>query len=329
MMLLSAQGNLGTAVSRWLASAPSPDTEQAKQASEGFDPDQLIPAGIIFGVAIVVGIALRFGVERFLRGRNEIIARLVARTFLFLAVVIGLVYALSTLGIRVGLLLGGLGIGGFALAFAMKDSLENLIAGIILQIRQPFDYEDLVEIGEFEGSVDDINLRSVEMTLFSGERVTMPSSHVLQNPITNLTTNGTRRIDITVGVSYDVDVTEACDLLTEAMQGIDGVLDDPAPTTTFDGFGSSSVDLTARFWIRSDASYFDVQRAVATALKRSLDDHDVDIPFPHRQLIDGSASGEVDRAGRTANSDQGDARAPDAVEEGASADDDEMAEAGV
>ncbi|NNE10791.1 MAG: mechanosensitive ion channel family protein [Ilumatobacter sp.] len=316
-------------VTRVVASAPSPDAEQAKEASEGFDAGQLIPAGIILGAAIVIAIAVRFGVERFLRGRNEIIARLVARTILFVIVAIGLVYALSTVGIRVGLLLGGLGIGGFAIAFALKDSLENLIAGVILQIRQPFDYDDLVEIGEFEGSVDDIDLRSVEMTLFSGERVTLPSAHVLQNPITNFTTNGTRRVDITVGVSYDADVTEACDLLTAAMRDVDGVLDEPAPATTFDGFGASSIDLTARFWIRSDASYFDIQRAVATALKRALDDHGVEIPFPHRQLIDGAANAGAAGERQSSNTEQGEARAPEAVEDASHSDDDELAEAGV
>lgn len=289
MNWLSAQGfeAASGAVLRLVASAPAPDAEKTKQASEGFDPDQLVPAGIILGAAIMIGVAVRFGVERLLRGRNEIIARLVARTCLFVVVSIGLVYSLSTVGIRVGLLLGGLGIGGFALAFALKDSLENLIAGVILQVRQPFDYDDLVEIGEFEGSVDDIDLRAVEMTLFSGERVTLPSSHVLQNPITNITTNGRRRVDIDVGVGYDADVTEACDLITSAMQDIEGVLDDPAPATTFDGFGSSSVDLTARYWIESGAAYFDIQRAVATAIKRTLDEHDVDMPYPHRQMIGG------------------------------------------
>ena len=276
-------------------SAPAPDGEGAQDSVEdaSFALEDLIPAGIILAVAIVVAIALRYVIERVLRSHNAIIARLVARTVAGVAVIIGLVYALSSLDIRVGLLLGALGIGGFALAFAMRDTLENFISGVILQIRQPFGYDDTVEIGDYAGTVTDINLRAVEMTVFSGEKVIIPSKDVLQNPIENWTANSHRRLDIEVGVSYDADIHETCRLITEALSDVEGSVDDPAPDAVFDGFGDSSINLKGRVWFESTGPYFDVQRDAAARIKHALDGAGIDIPFPTRTVL--GAGGADDR----------------------------------
>lgn len=283
---LSAASAASTAVGRFFgSSSPSPDAEQAEQATEGFDPGQWVSSLTILGVALVVGIAVRYLGERVLRGRNEIIARLFGRTLLVIALAIGLVYALSTLGIRVGLLLGALGIGGFALAFALRDTLENLISGIILQLRQPFDYADTVRLEDYEGSVDDINLRSVEMTTFGGDRVIIPSSQVLQNPIENWTANPRRRIEIDVGVDYGADIESVRSRIVDELAGVDGVVDEPAPDVVFDGFGGSTIDLTVFVWYDSRGDYFGVQRRAAEAIRRALADLDVDMPYPTREVL--------------------------------------------
>ena len=258
-------------------------------------------AVIVFLSAIVVAVVAKQVTHRIVARHNEILGRLAGRTVAALVVTIGMVYALSTLGIRVGVLLGALGVGGFALAFAMQDTLSNMIAGIILQVRRPFSYSDKVSLDGYEGTVTDINLRSVEMRLLSGEVVLIPSAAVLQNPIENWTRLPLRRFGIDVGVAYDADVDAVATLLTNAMAEVEGILDDPAPSVDFAGFGGSSLDFTVYGWFESRHPYFDLRIAAADSIKRGLDAAGIEIPFPIRTLInpDGSRSASHDGTARS------------------------------
>jgi small conductance mechanosensitive channel len=273
------------------ASLPTPDTEAVGESIEGFDSSQAITAAIIFAAGVVLAFVLRAIVHHAAERYNEVIARLASRAVAALTITIALVYALGEMGIRVGLVLGALGVGGIALAFALQDILSNLIAGIILQIRQPFTYQDLVRLDDYEGTVTDIKLRAVEMRLLSGETVIIPSSTVLQNPIENWTTRPTRRLSVDVGVAYDTDMELVADLLLEALGDVDPILDQPPPLVAFDSFGDSSINFTALFWFTSTDDFHEVKRLAATSIKRVFDRDGIEIPFPIRTLVnpDGSA----------------------------------------
>lgn len=260
----------------------------------GFDAGNWPASLIVFGVAIVVALISKQVVHRLVARHREVLGRFLSRTVAAVIITIGLIYALSTLGIRVGVLLGALGVTGFALAFAMQDTLSNMIAGIILQLRRPFTYSDKVSLNGYEGTVTDINLRSVEMRLLSGEMALIPSSEVLQNAIENWTRRPTRRFSVDVGVSYDADVQEVAALLADAMGSVDGVLADPPPAVDFAGFGGSSIDFTVYGWFESRHPYFDLRVAAAHAIQQRLAEADIDIPFPIQTLInpDGSPIGD-------------------------------------
>lgn len=271
----------------------------------GFDAGNWPAALIVLGVAIVVALIAKQIIHRLLARHREVLGRFLSRTVAAVIITIGLIYALSSLGIRVGLLLGALGVGGFALAFAMQDTLSNMIAGIILQLRRPFTYSDKVRLNGYEGTVTDINLRSVEMRLLSGEMALIPSSEVLQNAIENWTRRPTRRFSIDVGVSYDADVREVAALLAEAMASVEGVLDDPPPMVDFAGFGGSSIDFTVYGWFASRHPYFDLRVAAAHAIQQRLSDAEIEIPFPIQTLINPDGSPIGDRiAGRPAPADR-------------------------
>jgi small conductance mechanosensitive channel len=273
------------------ASLPTPDTDAVGESIEGFDSSQALTAAIIFAAGVVLALVLRAVVHRLTERYNQVIARLLSRAVAALTITVALVYALGEMGIRVGIVLGALGVGGIALAFALQDILSNLIAGIILQIRQPFTYRDLVRLDDYEGTVTDIKLRAVEMRLLSGETVIIPSSTVLQNPIENWTTRPTRRLSVDVGVAYDTDMELAADLLVEALSDVDAVLDEPPPIVAFDSFADSSINFTAMFWFTSTDDFHTVKRVAATSIKRVFDREGIEIPFPIRTLVnpDGSA----------------------------------------
>lgn len=260
----------------------------------GFDGSNWPAALIVFGVAIVAALIAKQVIHRLVARHREVLGRFISRTVASLVITIGLIYSLSTLGIRVGVLLGALGVGGFALAFAMQDTLSNMISGIILQLRRPFTYSDKVSLNGYEGTVTDINLRSVEMKLLSGEMALIPSSEVLQNPIENWTRRPTRRFSIDVGVSYDADIDHVAELLADAMGSVDGVLADPPPMVDFAGFGGSSLDFTVYGWFESRHPYFDLRVAAAHAIQQRLADADIEIPFPIRTLMNPDSSAVAD-----------------------------------
>jgi small-conductance mechanosensitive channel len=198
---------------------------------------------------------------------------------------IAFVYALGVVGVRLGPLVGALGIGGLALAFAGQNILANFLASLILQLRRPFRRGDQVSVGGCEGTVDEINFRTVVLRTFDGQRVLVPCAQVLSAPIVNHTTLGRRRTTLEVSVGYDADLDEARAVLLRALETVDGVLDHPPPEVWVESFADSGVPLALRFWHPPDtATLWRVRSEVAVAAKRALDAAGIAIPFPQRVL---------------------------------------------
>ena len=281
-----------------------------------------IGAAVVFGVAIIAGrIGRGVAIRALGRGHEErAAAQMVGRMVAAVLVVGGLVYSLSVLGVRLGPLVGALGIGGVAIAFAAQSILSNFLASLILQVRRPFRPGDQVGTNNCEGIVEDVNFRTVILRTYDGERVMVPCAEVLSQPITNHTVLGRRRTTLEVGVSYDADPGKAREVLLEAVPRVEGVREQPHPEVWVESFGDSSINLVVRFWHAPDvATMWRVRSAVAVAIKRALDQAGIEIPFPQRVLRfsdtlsaditadrvtggtrDGTAGGDEERSGRSA-----------------------------
>ena len=242
-----------------------------------------IVAGVIFVAGIVVGRVSRVLVARAAkRGDSEsTLADTIAKFIGYLAVVAGVVVALGVLGVRLGPLVGALGIGGLAIAFAAQSILGNFLASIILQLRRPFRKGDQIGTGDSEGIVEDVNFRTVVLRTYDGQRVMVPCASVLSNPIVNHTRFGRRRTAIDIGVSYDADLDMARKVLHDAVVGVDGVMAKPEPEVWVESFGDSAVNLVVRYWHKPDtATLWRVRSGVAVAVKEACDEHGIDMPFP-------------------------------------------------
>ena len=243
-----------------------------------------IHAGIIIGATFTLCLALRQAVGRVRRAdADRVVVRVVERLFVYIAVVVGLVYALGALRVQVGPLLGALGIGGIAVAFAMQDTLQNLVAGVILQARRPFRRGDQVQIDRYEGVVEDVDLRNVSLVTFDGLNVFVPNKTVLENPIVNYTRTPTRRTQVEVGVAYGTDLARAQAVLTEAAAGTRGIEASPPPAAWIREFGESSVTFVLLFWHSvASASVWEARSDVATAVHAALCNEGIEIPCPQR-----------------------------------------------
>jgi small conductance mechanosensitive channel len=265
----------------------APDADAVEQAvPQGLTWSDWLQAGIIFVAGVVLaGVVHRFVLRAFSR-RSEGGGQLVGRMAGLVIATVGFVYALSSIGVEVGLLIGALGIGGIALAFAFQDILENFVAGIILQLKRPFRPGNIVEAGEGRhlGTVRAIDSRSVIIDMFSGERVILPAAEVLKSPIINWTARPQRRLAVPIAIHYRADPQRAIDVIERRLRDIDEVLADPAPRVLLSSLGESSVELNAYVWHEAYGDIFWIQHRVVQEAKAALDAAGIEIPFPQRVI---------------------------------------------
>ena len=242
-------------------------------------------AAIILVGAIIIGRVLRTVIRRVVdRSRaDNFLGDLAGRIANYLIVVFGLVYALETLGIAIGPILGALGIVGIALAFAFQDILENFVAGIILQIQRPFTSGDEIITADHEGTIIAVDARTITVRTPDGETVVIPSAEVLKNPIVNHTQHGRRRTTLDVGVAYDSDLDHATGVALAAVEAVEGVHANPKPEVLVHTFGASSIDMAIRYWHEpSIADHWRIRNDVAKAVAIAFDQNGINIPFPQR-----------------------------------------------
>ena len=214
---------------------------------------------------------------------SRLLRRVIISTVSNLIFVFGLLVALSQLGIRLGPLLGGLGVAGFIMGFALQDSLSNFASGLMILIYRPYDVGDVVDLGGVNGKVDRMSLVSTTILTFDNERLVVPNKKIWGDVIKNVTAQDVRRVDLLFGISYSDDISRAETVLTEILQGHDKVLDEPESVVRLHALGDSSVDFVVRPWVKTE-DYWDVYWDVTRAVKTRFDEEGISIPFPQQDV---------------------------------------------
>jgi small-conductance mechanosensitive channel len=260
----------------------------------------LVLALVVFLVGLVVVHYAQRGVDRAARasGVDVAVGKLIHTLSRVVFVTLVVLLALSIAGVNVGSALAALGIAGLALAFAVQSILENFIAGILILLRRPFRPGDQVRLGDYEGTVTDVNLRVTNLVDYDGETVLLPNSTVFSEPIVNRTERGRRRSRVLVGVDYRDDHDAARDVLTTAVAQVDGVLEVPPPLVLLVELNASSVDFEILYWTMPEqAEVITVRDRVIGAAKHAITDAGMTIPWPIRTLVLDEAAQAVLRPG--------------------------------
>ncbi|MEO9780974.1 MAG: mechanosensitive ion channel family protein [Sedimentitalea sp.] len=202
--------------------------------------------------------------------------------------VIGLMIAAVIVfpGLTPASILAGLGLGSVAIGFAFKDVFENFLAGIIILFRREMRIGDFIECEGIEGKVDQIAIRESHIRQTDGQLVIVPNSILFKNPVIIRTDQPVRRMTVICGVAYDSDVDEARDVIRNAVEACDSVIQGEKPIQIFaQEFGESSINFEVTWWTGSKP--VDVRESrdqIVSAVKRALDDAGIEIPFPYRTL---------------------------------------------
>ena len=249
----------------------------------------VIAMALLIGVVgIVVSLMLANAVERALaRTRADQVAVVLLSRIVRLVGVIGaILLALAIAGVPLGSVLAGLAVAGVAVGLAVQGILENFIAGIILLVRKPFSAGDQIKTGEYEGTIDSIDLRVTRVIDYDGELVMVPNRDVYNQPLVNLTRRGKRRTVVVVGVDYRDDHDDARAVILNAVSAVEGVLDQPEPEVLLTELGESSVNFDVRYWTRPDIrSVRRTQDRVLASAKRAIQEAGMTIPSPIRTLV--------------------------------------------
>lgn len=191
--------------------------------------------------------------------------------------------ALDTLGLPVTSLLAVVGAAGLAVGLALKDSLGNFAAGVMLVMFRPFSKGDFVEVAGVSGSVDEVRIFSTILTTPDNKQVIIPNGQVAADTITNYTAKDMRRVDMVFGVGYDDDLKLARGVLTRICADHPKVLDDPATNIFVMNLGDSSVDFAVRPWAKTD-DYWTVRGDLLEQAKVELEAAGCNIPYPQTDV---------------------------------------------
>jgi small conductance mechanosensitive channel len=200
-----------------------------------------------------------------------------------LVMLIGLLIAISQLGVSLAPLLAGLGIAGFIIGFALQDSLANFASGMLILLYRPFDVGDVVESGGVSGRVSAMSLVNTTFHTLDNQKLIVPNNLIWSSIIKNITAQRTRRIDLAFGISYGDDIEKAQKILEELLKQDETVLDDPEPVVRVHELGDSSVSFIVRPWVKTE-DYWETYWAITKAVKLRFDKEGISIPFPQRDV---------------------------------------------
>ncbi|MBO4345702.1 MAG: mechanosensitive ion channel family protein [Victivallales bacterium] len=211
------------------------------------------------------------------------IAGIINRTLTVIIYCFAALIILDLLGINTASVLTVLGAAGLAVGLALKDTLSNIAAGIFLLTQHPYKTGDFVECAGMSGSILTIGLFTTKLRTPQGQDIFVPNNSIITSPITNYSSNKTRRADITVGISYGDNLEEGIKVLQQLLESNPIILKDPAPAIYVSELADSSVNLTLRYWTDSD-KYWDAYWEVKRALKGTIEGAGLNIPFPQRVI---------------------------------------------
>ena len=207
-----------------------------------------------------------------------------ANSICYVAILIFVIIAaIGILGVPIVQFSVVVGAAGLAIGLALQGSLANFASGVLMLIFKPFKVGDFVEVSGAKGTVKEIQIFNTVLAAPDNVRVIIPNAQITGGNILNYTVNGTRRVDLVVGVSYEDDLKKAKNVIEESLASDERILKAPAPTVAVSELGDSSVNFVVRPWVKP-SDYWDVYFGMTEKIKLNLDENGISIPFPQRDI---------------------------------------------
>ena len=310
--VVAVQNNISASVDVGERISPFFDRLSGMFETAGTAAPLFLLALAVFGVILALGWWVASWTRFWRRvSPNPFIGDLLAQAVRVSGFVLGVVIALNLIGASalMGTVLGGAGVVGLAIGFAVRDSLENYIASIMLSLRQPFRANDHVVVDGNEGKVVRLTSRATILMTPDGNHLRIPNTIVFKAVIINYTTNPERRLDFQLGVDANDDPQAAIETGSKALADLEFVLADPPPNGVIMSVGDSNIILKFTAWINQErADFLKARSRAIRATKMAVEAAGFTLPEPiYRLRIDNRPAG-IDFATGHAPGDQPAAR---------------------
>ena len=246
----------------------------------------LIVASLVFVIFWVLSIFFKKAVTRILGSRKHhqnlvtVFRRVGSALILFLGFMVAMIIAVPSF--TPGKLIGALGIGSVAIGFAFKDIFQNLLSGILLLLSEPFSIGDQIISGNFEGTVEDIQIRATTIRTYDGRKVVIPNSQLYTSTMTVNTAYSQRRLEFDVGIGYENNIIDAQQVILSVLKAAPTVSELAEPSVIATALADSSVVLRVRWFIDDGTQTNRVAsiNEVIILVKEALEEANISIPFP-------------------------------------------------
>lgn len=200
--------------------------------------------------------------------------------------ILGIILALDNMNVDIGAMIAGLGIGGLALALAAQDAVKNIFGGIMIFIDKPFKINDRIQIHGYDGTVEEVGLRSTRVRTLEGRLMTMPNSVFVDNEVINVASEPTRKVVLSLGLTYDAtpeDIEKALVLLDEITKNNSEIIEPDAPKG-FTTFGDFSLGITYVYYIKKGADVLQTQTKIHLDILKTFNENGLEFAFPTQTI---------------------------------------------
>lgn len=259
--------------------------DKLKQLMVEFTPKILVALAILFIGSFVIGLAVKASKKLMkVGGLDETLQKFLGNLVNWTLKILLIITVMSKLGVETTSFAAIIASAGLAIGLALQGSLGNFAGGVLIMIFKPFKIGDLIEAQGEIGVVKEIEIFTTKLIGLSNKVIIIPNGSLSNGNIINYSQQGTRRVDLTIGVSYEADIKKTKEVLLNILTSHPKVLKDPAPNVTVSELADSSVNFAVRPWSKTE-HYWDVYFEVTEAVKLELDKAGIDIPYPHQVII--------------------------------------------
>ena len=253
-------------------------------------------AGLDFGMKVLIALVIFFvgrmiarlvtkGLHNVMQSQkvDKILETFVCNLAYWALMIFVIIAAINQIGVQTTSLIALMGAAGLAVGLALQGSLANFAAGVLIVMFRPYRVGDFVEAAGISGTVLQVQLLTTILKTVDNKQIIVPNGQIMGSIITNYSANDTRRVDMTVGVSYDDDLDKVRSTLQELVNADDRILKDPECLIAVSELADSSVNFNLRPWVNA-ADYWGVKFDLTEAIKKRFDKEGISFPFPQQDV---------------------------------------------
>ncbi len=258
--------------------------------------DTVRMAGLDFGMKVLIALLIFFvgrmiarlvtkGLHNVMQSQkvDKILETFVCNLAYWTLMIFVIIATINQIGVQTTSLIAIMGAAGLAIGLALQGSLANFAAGVLIVMFRPYRVGDFVEAAGIAGVVLQVQILTTILKTGDNKQIIVPNGQIMNSIITNYSAHDTRRIDMTVGVSYDDDLDKVRSTIQELVDADERILKDPECLIAVSELADSSVNFTVRPWANT-ADYWGVKFDLTEAIKKRFDKDGISFPFPQQDV---------------------------------------------